>query len=194
LKVVGDRIYLKLIFFGTALAGKTTALEWLFYHAIPDEMKMVKELRQVKTSFGQTLLFDFAPIEISQNVVTRMFSATGQDYYKGTRTKVLAESDGIFIVVDSQKEQLENNRSILSELEKCRKEMEGLAEAEIVVLYNKNDLDETYPMEYMKDYLGLQQWDGFSTCALTGDNLEEALINMLKKLTAKLKAHGFNIE
>jgi signal recognition particle receptor subunit beta len=194
LKVVGDRIYLKLIFFGTALAGKTTALEWLFYHAIPDEMKLVKELRQVKTSFGQTLLFDFAPIEISQNVITRMFSATGQDYYKGTRTKVLADSDGIFIVVDSQKNQLENNRLILQELDKCRKEMDGLSEAEIVVLYNKNDLEETHPMEFLSRDLGLQDWEGFSTCALTGDNLEEALIAMLRKLTEKLKVQGFDVE
>lgn len=194
MKVVGDRIYLKLIFFGTALAGKTTALEWLFYHAIPDEMKLVKELRQVKTSFGQTLLFDFAPIEISQNVITRMFSATGQDYYKGTRTKVLADSDGIFIVVDSQKNQLENNRLILQELDKCRKEMDGLSEAEIVVLYNKNDLEETHPMEFLSRDLGLQDWEGFSTCALTGDNLEEALIAMLRKLTEKLKVQGFDVE
>ena len=194
MKVVGDRIYLKLIFFGTALAGKTTALEWLFYHAIPDEMKLVKELRQVKTSFGQTLLFDFAPIEISQNVITRMFSATGQDYYKGTRTKVLADSDGIFIVVDSQKDQLENNRLILQELEKCRKEMEGLSDADIVVMYNKNDLDEIYPMEFLQNDLGLQKWEGFSTCALTGDNLEDALISMLRKLTEKLKLQGFYVE
>ncbi len=194
MKVVGDRIYLKLIFFGTALAGKTTALEWLFYHAIPDEMKLVKELRQVKTSFGQTLLFDFAPIEISQNVITRMFSATGQDYYKGTRTKVLADSDGIFIVVDSQKDQLENNRLILQELEKCRKEMDGLSEADIVVMYNKNDLDEIYPMDFLQNDLGLQKWEGFSTCALTGENLEDALISMLRKLTEKLKLQGFYVE
>ncbi len=194
MKVVGDRIYLKLIFFGTALAGKTTALEWIFYHVIPDEMKLVKELRQVKTSFGQTLLFDFAPIEISQNVVTRMFSATGQDYYRGTRTKVLSGSDGIFIVIDSQKNQLENNNRILQELWKCFKEMEGLSDAEIVVLYNKNDLEETHDVEYMREYLGLEKYEGFSTCALTGHNLEDALIVMLRKLSERLAAQGFNLE
>ena len=194
MKVVGDRIYLKLIFFGTALAGKTTALEWLFYHAIPDEMKLVKELRQVKTSFGQTLLFDFAPIEISQNVVTRIFSATGQDYYKGTRTKVLADSDGIFIVVDSQKKALERNQEILVELWKCVEEMENLSEAEIVVLYNKNDLEDIHSMEFLCDYLGLRKYEAFSTCALTGDNLEDALISMLRKLTTKLEAKGFVLD
>lgn len=194
MKVVGDRIYLKLIFFGAALAGKTTALEWIFYHVIPEEMKLVKELRQVKTSFGQTLLFDFAPIEISQNVVTRMFSATGQDYYKGTRTKVLADSDGVFLVVDSQKKQLGNNRDILEEFGKCRNEMESLKDAEIVVLFNKNDLEDIYPMDFLKEYLGLQKWEGYSTCALTGDNLEDALITMLRKLTQKLEREGFNLE
>ena len=194
MKVVGDRIYLKLIFFGTALAGKTTALEWLFYHVIPEEMKLVKELRQVKTSFGQTLLFDFAPIEISQNVVTRMFSATGQDYYRGTRTKVLSGSDGIFIVIDSQKNQLENNRKILEELWKCRKEMDGLSEAEMVVMYNKNDLEDTHSMEFLRDHLGLQEYEGFSTCALTGSNLEESLIAMLRRLTEKLHAKGYGLD
>jgi signal recognition particle receptor subunit beta len=194
LKVVGDRVYLKLIFFGTALAGKTTALEWLFYHVIPDEMKLVKELRQVKTSFGQTLLFDFAPIEISQNIVTRMFSATGQDYYRGTRTKVLADSDGIFIVVDSQKKALEPNREILLELNKCCEQMEGLSDAEMVVLYNKNDLDDIYPVEFLKEYLGLQSLEGFPTCALTGHNLEDALIVMLRKLTNRLKTLGITVE
>ena len=193
MKVVGNKIYLKLIFFGTALAGKTTALEWLFYHAIPEEMKLVKELRQVKTSFGQTLLFDFAPIEISQNVVTRMFSATGQDYYRGTRTKVLSGSDGIFIVVDSQKEQRENNLRILEELWKCCEHMDGLSEAEIVVMYNKNDLEEIDNMEFLSEYLGLQEYEGFSTCALTGFNLEEALIVMLRKLTNKLQTKGFEV-
>jgi len=192
-KVVGDRIYIKLIFFGTALAGKTTALEWIFYHAIPDEMKLVKELRQVKTSFGQTLLFDFAPIEISQNVVTRMFSATGQDYYRGTRTKVLSGSDGVFIVVDSQKTQLENNHRIIQELWKCRQEMDGLSDAEIVVLYNKNDLEDIHPVDFMREYLGLEDYEGFSTCALTGNNLEEALIVMLRKLSKRLEDQGYTI-
>jgi signal recognition particle receptor subunit beta len=194
MKVVGDRIYLKLIFFGTALAGKTTALEWLFYHCIPDEMKLVKELRQVKTSFGQTLLFDFAPIEISPNVITRIFSATGQDYYKGARTKVLAESDGIFMVVDSQKKELEHNREILDEFYKCRQNMAGLSEAQMVILYNKNDLKEIFSMDYLRDYLRLNEWEGFSTCALTGQNLEEGLILMLRKLTAKMQAEGLKLE
>jgi signal recognition particle receptor subunit beta len=193
-KIVGDRIYLKIIFFGAALAGKTTALEWIFYHVVPDEMKLVKELRQVKTSFGQTLLFDFAPIEISQNVVTRMFSATGQDYYKGARTKVLADSDGVFIVVDCQKKALDLNHDILNEFEKCRKEMNGLADAEVVVLYNKNDLEDIYPLDFLKEYLGLEQWEGFSTCALTGHNLEDALVVMLKRLTAKLEEEGISLQ
>ena len=193
MKVVGDRIYLKLIFFGTALAGKTTALEWIFYHVIPDEMKLVKELRQVKTSFGQTLLFDFAPVEISQNVVTRMFSATGQDYYKGTRTKVLGGSDGIFIVIDSQKDQLENNRRILLELWKCQQQMEGLSDAEIVILYNKNDLEEIHTQSFLEESLGLDHYEGFSTCALSGFNLEDALVAMLRRLTKRLHDNGFDV-
>ena len=85
-------------------------------------------------------------------------------------------------------------QQILQELEKCRKEMEGLSDADIVVMYNKNDLDEIYPMEFLQNDLGLEKWEGFSTCALTGENLEDALISMLRKLTEKLKLQGFYVE
>ena len=63
----------------------------------------------------------------------------------------------------------------------------------MVVLYNKNDLEEIYPTDFLTEYLGLAGYDGFSTCALTGDNLEEALVVMLRKLTANLKEKGFEV-
>ncbi len=49
-------------------------------------------------------------------------------------------------------------------------------------------------MDFLENDLGLQNWEGFSTCALTGENLEDALISMLRKLTEKLKLQGFHVE
>ena len=68
MKILEGKIYFKLLFAGTALAGKTTALQWIFDHAIPNDMKLSRAVRSVKTSFQQTLLFDFVPIEITEAV------------------------------------------------------------------------------------------------------------------------------
>jgi len=192
-QIVDDTLYLKLVFFGTALAGKTTILEWLFDNAIPDQMKLTDEIRQLKTSFGQTLLFDFVPIRFSENAVVRIYTSTGQDYYAGTRSKLLNDTDGIFLVVDSQREQLEHNRELLHELKRYFEEIEGLAETEIVVLVNKQDLEEIYPVDYLKERLGINGWPCVSTCALTGENLMQSLVLMLKRLASKLQAKGIEL-
>ncbi len=193
MKIIDDTIYLKLVFFGTALAGKTTILEWLFDNAIPDQMKLSGEIRQLKTSFGQTLLFDFVPIRLSDNAVVRMYTSTGQDYYAGARSKLLNETDGIFLVVDSQKRELEHNRELIEELRRYFKEIDGLADAETVVLFNKQDLDDIYPVDDLKVRLGLNGWPYITTSAVTGENLMHALLLMLKTLTSKLQEQGIDL-
>jgi signal recognition particle receptor subunit beta len=193
MNIIDDTIYLKLVFFGTALAGKTTILEWLFDKAIPDEMKLSGEIRQIKTSFGQTLLFDFVPIRLSDNAVVRIYTSTGQDYYAGTRSKFLSDTDGIFLVVDSQKKELEHNVELLEELHRYFKEISGLEEAEVVVLFNKQDLDDIYPVEYLKSQLGINGWPAIPTSALTGENLMQSLLLMLKTLTSKLREQGIDL-
>jgi len=189
-QVVDDTIYLKLVFFGTALAGKTTILEWLFKNAIPEQMKLTEGIRQLKTSFGQTLLFDFVPIRFSENAVVRMYTSTGQDYYAGTRSKLLNDTDGVFLVVDSKKEELEHNLELCEELRRHFEEIEGLSDAEVVVLVNKQDLDDRHPVDYLKERLEINGWPCLGTCALTGENLMEALLMMLKRLISKLQAQG----
>jgi len=190
MKVIGDKVYMKMVFYGTALAGKTSALEWLFTNAIPEQMKVVSKLRQLKTSFGQTLLFDFTPIQLSDNIIVRLYTATGQDYYRGSRPMLLKETDGIFFVVDSQKKELEHNLEMVEEFRKYREEIEGLEEAEVIVLYNKQDLEEIYPIEYLSEKLGLGCWPGFPTCAVTGLNIKEAFREMLSRLLNKMKEQG----
>lgn len=190
MKIVRGTAYFKLVFFGTALAGKTTILEWLFRNAIPDEMKLTGEMTQIRTSFGQTLVFDFAPIQVSENAVARIYSATGQDYYRGTRGHILAGADGIFLVVDSQRKELEHNVELIEELRQHFEEQESLDQAQVVVLFNKQDLEDAYPVEDLRERLGVTQWPGFGTSALTGENLVQALLTMLRKLGEKYESQG----
>ncbi len=187
MKIINSKIYLKVLFFGTALAGKTTILEWLFNNIIPKEMKVTDKISSVKTSFGQTLLFDFVPIQVGENIIVRFYTSTGQDYYKSTRKMLIENVDGIFFVVDSQKKELEHNEEFVQEFNKYIENSGGMKDFEVIILYNKQDLKDIYSPEYIEDKLNLQQYLCCPTCALTGMNVEPAFTVMLSRILKKLK-------
>jgi len=186
-RTYGSKIYFKILFFGTALAGKTTSLKWLYRNVIPEDMKITSEIRSIETSFGQTLLFDFTPIQISPHIVVRLFTATGQDYYLSTRRMLFEDADGIFFVVDCQKKELEHNREFVVEFRRYLDSIEKLRQAEIIVLYNKIDLEDTYPADELGEKLGLNVYPGFEISALTGINLRESFIFMVRRLLERLE-------
>lgn len=187
MRTYGSKIYFKILFFGTALAGKTTTLKWLYRNVIPEDMKMMSEIRSIETSFGQTLLFDFAPIQISHYIVVRLFTATGQDYYLSTRRMLFEDADGIFFVADCQKKELEHNREFVVEFNRYLDNVEKLRQAEIIVLYNKIDLEDTYPADELGEKLGLNVYPGFEISALKGINLRESFIFMIRRLLERLE-------
>ena len=187
MNIIDGKIYIKILFFGTALAGKTTTLEWLFDHIIPREMKITEKIRSIKTSFGQTLLFDFVPIQVSNDIIIRIYTATGQDYYTSTRRMLFEEVDGIFFVVDSQKKELEHNKEFVDEFTKYIHNVDGLKNVEVFVLYNKQDKEEIYSPHYLSKELNLENYQAFTTCALTGMNLYESFTMMISNLLKKIK-------
>jgi len=187
MKIINNKLYLKIVFFGTALAGKTTSLKWLFQHAIPDEFKTVEQVRSLETSFGQTLFFDFIPIQVSSDIIVRLFTTTGQDYYQRTRRLFFEDADGIFLVIDSQKKELEHNREFVAELRQYLDNVEALKEAEVIVLYNKQDRDDVYPSDELEGLLHLNGYSSFPVCATTGDNLLPAFILMMDHILKKIR-------
>lgn len=190
MKFIKDKIYIKIIFFGTALAGKTTSLQWLFDNIIPDKMKITDDITSIKTSFGQTLLFDFVPIQLGNNIILRMYTATGQDYYRSTRKMLFEEADGIFFIIDSQKQELEHNKEFVEEFQNYLSNIKGVKDADVIVLYNKHDLNEVYTPDYLKEKLGLKKYPFFKASAVTGENLKQAFIAMLEKVLSRLKEKG----
>lgn len=186
MKVINDKLYIKVVFFGTALAGKTTTLKWLFKNGIPDEFKMAEKVRSLKTSFGQTLFFDFTPLRLSPDLIVRLYTTTGQDYYTITRRLLFEDVDGIFFVADSQKEELEHNLEFVRELREYQNSIESVKDAEVIVLCNKQDQDDVYPPEELIKRLGLTEYQGFPACALLGTNLQEAFVTMMSRILKKI--------
>jgi signal recognition particle receptor subunit beta len=186
-RIINGKIYFKVLFFGTALAGKTTSLRWLFHHVIPSDMKVTPNIKSIETSFGQTLLFDFTPIQLSPNIHVRIFTATGQDYYLSTRKMLFEDVDGIFFVIDSQKKELEHNREFVEEFNRYLENQPRLNNAVVIILFNKNDMDDIHPAQDLARMLNLEKYPSFSVSSLLGTNLREAFIKMIRRMLERME-------
>lgn len=193
MRIINQQIYFKVLFFGTALAGKTTTLNWAYKNIIPETMKSSIDVRSVKTSFGQTMLFDFVPIKVSDNIHIRFFTATGQDYYAGTRKMLFQDIDGVFFVVDSQTQELEHNKEFVAEFyQHLNSFVLDVKDLAIIVLYNKQDLTEIYPADFLSKELQLEQFPSYETCAVNGLNIKGAFSHMVQLCLKKLESLRFH--
>lgn len=129
-------IQVKIVYYGPAMSGKTTSLKYLF-----SVFGKQENLSSIESSVGRTLFFDFGVLKFQGSnwgLKFLMYSATGQDFYAGTRPATLNGVDGIIFVADSQKELLEDNLRSWNEL----KMLFGLEfyDMPIVIALNKCDL------------------------------------------------------
>jgi signal recognition particle receptor subunit beta len=128
---------IKIVFFGPAMSGKTTAIRWLF-----SSMDFADKLTSIENTVGRTMFCDFGiiPFHLSGNwtINAHVWSATGQDFYRSTRDVVLVGTDGVIFMADSQEHLLEENRASWNEL------MSMITDEErplpVVVCLNKQDL------------------------------------------------------
>jgi len=115
---------IKIVFFGSSLAGKTTALS--IFHAIknqtdPDAVYKFQKIEDKVTH--RTIALDHAVFGLGNKNMKgdhefkyHLFTVPGQDRFKAMR-KVIAEGlQGLIIVIDSTKAQWNDNKQALEEL------------------------------------------------------------------------------
>ena len=165
-------IGLKIVFYGPAMSGKTTAIRWLF-----SSLDYADKLTSIENAVGRTKFCDFGtiPVPFSNNwtVNAHVWTATGQDYYRSTRETVLVGTDGIIFIADSQEQLLDENRASWNEL------MTMVAEEErdlpIVFCLNKQDLVGAVHEERLRTHLRLPHAIPiFMSVAREGLNILEA--------------------
>jgi mutual gliding-motility protein MglA len=115
------------------------------------------KLVSLATSSDRTLFFDFLPIEAMTirgfKTKFQLYTVPGQVIYNTTRQLVLRGVDGIVFVADSQYEKMpENIESFQNLMDNLAAQKLNLAEIPYVLQYNKRDLPNAAPTEYM-DYL-----------------------------------------
>ncbi len=180
-------LQVKIVYYGPAMCGKTTNLE--FVHANVQTMQENKgKLVSLATSSDRTLFFDFLPIQAMAikgfKTKFQLYTVPGQVIYNTTRQLVLRGVDGIVFVADSQYEKMQENVESFANLEDNLKAFKlNLAEIPYVIQYNKRDLPNAAPLEYMEYLLNNRevQVPTFSASANTGEGVFESL-NMITRM------------
>ena len=147
-------LQVKIVYYGPAMGGKTTNLVQVHDHvqtAAGNKGKLVS----LATSSDRTLFFDFLPIEAMTikgfKTKFQLYTVPGQVIYNTTRQLVLRGVDGIVFVADSQYEKMpENVESFQNLVDNLKSLKLNLAEIPYVLQYNKRDLPNVAPVEYME--------------------------------------------
>jgi len=146
-------LQVKVVYYGPAMGGKTTNL--VKVHENIQTAQEKGKLVSLATSSDRTLFFDFLPIEAVAikgfKTKFQLYTVPGQVIYNTTRQLVLPGVDGLVFVADSQYEKMQENVQSFSNLESNLRTLEmNMADMPYVLQYNKRDLPNVAPAEYME--------------------------------------------
>ena len=184
-----DEVNARIVYWGVEEAGKRTSLQNVATKLRPDHRG---EMRSVPTPLDPSVYFTVLPIELGEigGVRTRieMVAAPGAAEQAPTRKQLLDQVDGIVLVIDSQRERIEENVASLEELRKALADYaRSLEEVPLVVQYNKRDLTDPYALEELHRRLGLGDATVFEAVATEGSGLLQTLSTISKKVIRTLR-------
>src|SRR5437867_5661705 len=185
-------LQVKIVYYGPALGGKTTNLVQVHDHVQTAQGNKGK-LVSLATSSDRTLFFDFLPIEAmaikGSKTTYQLYTVPGQVIYNTTRQLVLRGVDGLVFVADSQYDKMEENVKSFANLEENLKTLNlSLNDIPYVLQYNKRDLPNVAPVEYMDFLLNNREVEVPSFCASA--NKCEGVFETLNMIT-RLLLHKF---
>lgn len=177
-------ILLKIVYYGPGLSGKTTNLEQIYRRIAPEHRSKMVSL---KTKEERTIFFDFMqfrlpPIHGKQPKFS-LYTVPGQHYYAASRRIILNGVDGIVFVADSQRDRLTDNLDSMLDLEQnLILQNRSLEEIPWVLQFNKRDLDDIHPVEFLQHKLNFNQVTSFSAVAVRGIQVSETLKTIIQKV------------
>ncbi len=172
-------VQLKIVYCGCGLCGKTTNLQ-VVHASLRNTQK--SELVSLATREDRTLLFDFMSLETKLlngfSVRFQLYTVPGQAIYTSTRRLVLNGADGVVFVADSQPGRFQENVSAFRDMEANLEENRlSLAQVPYVLQYNKRDMPNAVPLEYLEEALNSRypRVQAFQSVATTGFGVMETL-------------------
>ncbi len=184
----------KIVYCGTPLCGKTTNIQQI--HAKLDP-RGCSDLVSLSTAQDRTLFFDFLSVEADAipgyKTTFQLYTVPGQVTYNATLQLVLRQADGVVFVADSQMDRQRDNLQAFQSLEaNLRLNGSSIDRLPIVLQYNKRDLPNAAPVEYL-EYLFNNRpvpFLSFEADARTGRNvlatlnaISQAVLHQLRQKT-----------
>ncbi len=165
----------KIVYCGTALSGKTTNLSQIHNRLEPSGRG---EMVSLSTAADRTLFFDFLAVEANvvpgYRTLFQLYTVPGQISYNATLQLVIKQADGIVFVADSQIDRQRDNLQSFQTLEaNLRMNGNSIDRIPLVLQYNKRDLPNAAPVEYMEFLLNnrTRRFISFEADAARGRNV-----------------------
>jgi signal recognition particle receptor subunit beta len=183
---------LKIVYYGPALSGKTTNLQYI--HArTPQNLR--GRLVSLKTQQERTLFFDFLQLELGKvnnlKPKFKLYTVPGQTYYAASRKIILQGTDGIVFVADSQAGRMSENHESWYTMEQHLIELgHDLRTFPIILQLNKRDLPYTLAPAIMRRQLGAEHIPTFEAAATQGVGVFDALKACMNAVIAQFIRSG----
>ena len=161
----------KIVYYGPGLCGKTTSLQHLHQHIIPERRG---EIYFLATEADQTIYFELLPLHVGEiknfKLRFQVYTVPGQVKYNNTRKAVLQRVDAVVFVADSQKSRQRANVISFKNLHHNLKSGYNilLKDIPMVYEYNKRDMSALLTIEELNHDLNPWRLPYFETIALKG--------------------------
>lgn len=184
----------KIVYYGPALAGKTTSIQAL-QKKIKSKKSKDASIKTVSPK-DRTLFFDFLALSSAKkikgySVNFQIYTVPGQVLYEDSRKLLLNGVDGIIFVADSRIEYLEDSIQSLKELDLNLQQL-GYSPNEIpkVIQYNKRDSNTAAKVADLNELLNAEGHDEFETIASTGKGVVESFEKVAQDVLEDLREHA----
>jgi signal recognition particle receptor subunit beta len=184
-----QQINLKIVYYGPGVSGKTTNLLYIHSKVAPE---LKGELVSLQTQEDRTIFFDFLQLEVGKikgkKPKFNLYTVPGQVYYAYSRKVILNGVDGIVFVADSQFDRLEANLETLNDLENnLRQDGHKMTEFPWVIQYNKRDLPNVAPIQYLQLKLNKFNVPYFEGVATQGNGIFETLKAVINLVVSSVR-------
>src|SRR5512134_998067 len=166
-------IKVKVVYYGPAVGGKTTNLQVLHQHAGAARRG---ELVSINSAQDRTILFDLLPVKASGfrgfDLRLQVLAVPGQALYGATRRLVLKGADSLVFVANSAADRWEENVQSFREMtENLLAHQLDPSSLPLVLQYNKRDLPEVTPAEFMDRTLNARKVPSIPAVAVRGEGV-----------------------
>ncbi len=187
---------LKVVYFGSSLAGKSTNVKKLY--EILKAKDMVKgDMVVMETEEQRTLFVEMFVSSINidgYEFELKVLTTPGQFRLHPLRKVIMKGVDGLVFVVDSSREREKVNFLVIRETAAVLKEQgEDLMRFPVVVQYNKRDLPDTMDIEDLQVRFNPWDTDYVPAVAIRGEGVLETFQKCIKNILVRKHARDTHI-